>query len=845
MIAGLPCFTFTVQVKSCCILACLFLSLLTCPVNAEEKQSPLNSIKDAVGGAPEGLIKKLKDNIPEKLLDQSIITREKPQKVYPIVRRDFSEHQTYDFNTDIRPILDTKCIACHACVGAPCQLNLEKGGIGLERGGSRTSIYDGTRLHDIAPTRLGIDGQTTADWRQLGFFDVLATAGQGSVENSSLLRQMIDLARSNPLQPNTRIPEDLDLSINRTLTCPAPSEFSSYAKANPHGGMPLAVSGLDDMEYQKLSTWLDEGALIEPVATPLTPKQQTMILKAEEWFNRKDDRVRLVARYLYEHLFLASLYFENPPPGEAPSFFRLIRSKTASGTDAVQVQTNRPNDDPKGAFYYRLVPINETIVHKSLVTYRFDEKRLKYYEDLFFKSDWRVTALPGYSVAEKSNPFIVFADIPATARYRFLLKDAEFFVRNFIRGPVCHGQIATSVIRDQFWVMFEGPEKEQFTNNPDFQNVASPLLGVPGQKSEIMKFGPEWVKYWETRNEYLIKRQSAYQTHFPTGASEHHVWDGDHTNTNAFLTVFRHHTNASVVRGWQGDIPLTVWWMDYPLLERTFYELVVGFDVFGGVAHQAQTRLYFDLIRNEAETNFLRLLPSDRRQQTYDHWYQGMAKIKTLTVYQKLDTETPSSIEYDPSDDDPKNLLLNRFLRHFSPALGDSDIINRCTKDCEKDTSSAEIKHINEALRTLASRPASQLPGIKWLPEVSFMRVDLPNGDYVTYGILRNRRHSNVAFIFGESLRYQEDLDTLTIVPAPVGSYPNLMLRIDFDQIEQFADDVESMKTKQDFDQMIDHWGVLRMSTDFWDTLHSFSALTRHKTPLEAGIYDVSRYGHW
>lgn len=38
---------------------------------------------------------------------------------------------------------------------------------------------------------------------------------------------------------------------------------------------------------------------------------------------------------------------------------------------------------------------------------------------------------------------------------------------------------------------------------------------------------------------------------------------------------------------------------DCPLLERGYYNLVVNFDVFGSVAHQAQTRLYFYPIRND------------------------------------------------------------------------------------------------------------------------------------------------------------------------------------------------------------------------------------------------------
>ncbi len=47
-----------------------------------------------------------------------------------------------------------------------------------------------------------------------------------------------------------------------------------------------------------------------------------------------------------------------------------------------------------------------------------------------------------------------------------------------------------------------------------------------------------------------------------------------------------------------------MWLMDFPLLERTYYQLVVNFDVLGSVSHQAQTRLYFDLIRNGSEVNF-------------------------------------------------------------------------------------------------------------------------------------------------------------------------------------------------------------------------------------------------
>ncbi|WP_410967647.1 fatty acid cis/trans isomerase, partial [Salmonella sp. SAL4441] len=76
----------------------------------------------------------------------------------------------------------------------------------------------------------------------------------------------------------------------------------------------------------------------------------------------------------------------------------------------------------------------------------------------------------------------------------------------------------------------------------------------------------------------------------------------------------------------------------------TYYGLVVNFDVFGNVSHQAQTRLYFDLIRNGAEQNFLRLMPVDARQPLLDDWYQNSGKLKMWMDYQAFDDDTPSAL---------------------------------------------------------------------------------------------------------------------------------------------------------------------------------------------------------
>ena len=66
-----------------------------------------------------------------------------------------------------------------------------------------------------------------------------------------------------------------------------------------------------------------------------------------------------------------------------------------------------------------------------------------------------------------------------------------------------------------------------------------------------------------------------------------------------------------------------LWIVSYPLLERIHYLLVAGFDVFGNVGHQINTRLYMDFLRMEGETNLLSLLPLARRRPLIDAWYRG------------------------------------------------------------------------------------------------------------------------------------------------------------------------------------------------------------------------------
>ncbi|MEY4510270.1 MAG: hypothetical protein RLZZ450_2392 [Pseudomonadota bacterium] len=59
---------------------------------------------------------------------------------------------------DAHRILEHRCVVCHGCYDAPCQLVLSSL-TGLSRGASQTEVYNGSRFFAIAPTRLFVDAK--------------------------------------------------------------------------------------------------------------------------------------------------------------------------------------------------------------------------------------------------------------------------------------------------------------------------------------------------------------------------------------------------------------------------------------------------------------------------------------------------------------------------------------------------------------------------------------------------------------------------------------------------------------------------------------------------------------
>ncbi|WGO98213.1 fatty acid cis/trans isomerase [Saccharophagus degradans] len=793
-------------------------------------------------------------------------------------------HEEVNYYSDIQPILDQKCVACHSCFDAPCQLKLVNAK-GLLRGATAKQVYNGGRTEPQQPTRLNLDGNTEAEWRNLGFHSVLETNNQSPLLKSFIAWGFATQNSENANTLNEAIKENnIELGTTRENQCSATTEeFNRFTHSHPHNGMPLATQGLSQPEYDLVMTWFEQGATIPDAPWTINKQDKGVIQKWEDWLNETSNERKLLARYIYEHLFLAHLYLQ-PDDKLAErildselkypvNFYRLVRSSTPSGTAISPINTALPNQPPQSDVYYRLLPVEETIVYKSHIPYRFDKNRLTEIESLFTSESWKVEDLPSYDYEFRSNPFKTYNAIPAKLRYKFLLQDAEYFVRTFIRGPVCHGPIATDVIRDHFWVMFENPETELFVNNKNYRQSVESLLGLPGENSQLSEFGDEWTIYQNNRNKYAEDRNTAYRQSYNTGRPLNTIWTEKGENPNAFLTVFRHHNNATVLQGWQGSKPRTAWVLDYPLFERTYYELVAGFDVFGNVSHQLQTRLYFDLIRHGGETNFLAYMPKGSREAIFNHWYQGLAQLKTSISYPKLDTLALGAPELNESA--PKDAFFNYFFDKFPSSTNAHAPINRAETSTSNTTDRKEQTHtqslITTQLASIASKPAKELAFIEDLPDLSLLiitsniatpniatsNIATPNiatsnnvtssneNQSIVYSLVRNRMHSNVAFLTGEELRYQPEQDYLSIQKGLVGSYPNLIFKVDESDINRFISALNTPDNDTEFRERMDEFILKRLDDNFWETVHAISNAEKNRNPISSGLLDLNRYGSW
>jgi hypothetical protein len=744
-----------------------------------------------------------------------------------------------DYLKEVKPLLEKRCTVCHSCYNSPCQLKLDSFE-GIDRGATKRAIYNASRLKSMEPTRLFIDAQTTEEWRKKEFFSVTASSAPEGF-NDSLMIQLLAHKMKNPKSKGEYRSDDGGLTCSENR-----SELAEFLEKHPNRGMPFGFPPLKQDEFDLVAGWLYQGgkgpdpAAQQKLETPQLA-DAAAIAKWEAFFNQDDPKHAMTARYIYEHLFLAHIKFST----DTNDFYELVRSKTPPGLPLDLVATVRPYDDPEAPrVYYRFRKVYSIIVQKTHMVYELDDARMQRYEELFIKPEWlQQPHLTGYDPKLSANPFKTFEQIPPRSRYQFLLDSSHYIIMTFIHGPVCKGQVALNVIDDQFWVMFIDPEHDLAVKFPGFLKLNSDRLAMPIEDgSDLRLFSALTDTHKKLAIEYYNARQDFYQTINYAGLGYDAVWKGNSAADAPLLTVYRHFDSASVHKGALGNLPKTLWVIDYPLLERIYYALVAGFDIYGTAGHQLAVRLYMDRLRIEGESYFLDFMPPEKRHGIMQAWYLDM-DLKKINF---VPSDLPAAVKFtttDPKREFAENLINNVLLKETGIKL---DPLNYLSAGADYPSIPQKFETTADYIKGFRAVSRPGMPFVALVnnhnANLAYMRVRLKEGKDLVASLVVNRWHENVAFMLDEDERLNPKKDSVEFVKGMIGSYPNFFFDVKQEDIPDFLNLLESFDASPKSVERLNKYGINRSDERFWETYDWFQQRFNQDEPVRGGLLDLNRY---
>lgn len=746
-----------------------------------------------------------------------------------------------EYLADVEPILVKRCVVCHSCYNSPCQLKLSSWD-GLDRGASKEKIYNAGRLRTMDPSRLLVDAHTTREWREKGFTSVLQEESQQY--DDSIMYMLLEHKRLSPDVSGEYYPEASD------LTCAAnEAELKKYLKKHPNRGMPFGFPPLKQEEFNTVTGWLMQGAHgptaeEQAVLKAIAQSDQPMVDSWETFLNNPDPKYRMTARYLYDHLFLAHITFETG----SDEFYELVRSKTGPGEEIDIIATVRPYDDPgTESFYYRFRKIYSTIVHKTHMVFPLGKNQLSRINELFISPEWAEKPhVVDYDKVKSANPFETYQQIPVRSRYQWLLDNAHYTIMTFIRGPVCKGQVALNVINDHFWLMFLDPDYDLSVKYPGFIKLQSGNLRLPGEVGSNYNLLKSLLKnpHYQWARNYYKARQQFYAAIYPGGLGVDAIWKGNQPDDDPILTVFRHFDSASVHRGVLGNLPASLWVVDYPMFERIYYSLVAGFDVYGTAGHQLATRLYMDALRIEGESYFLDFMPEDKRGPLMASWYTGVS----LDEIHYYPTPAPAGSSF--KTDDPKREFVEQVVNDHITAEDIAFGYNYLKAGESYPPLSKEYNSVEDIINGFVAVSA---PGVSFFrhevnnnANVAWVRIkNIPGKDDIIISAVVDRWHDNVRVLFREKKFLDSSKDRADFIEGFIGSYPNYFLVVDAVDLPDLFDVLDTYDGSPALVQRLEKYGVNRAEDDFWDVYDWFQQKFNESDRVNAGLADLNRYFYY
>ena len=794
-----------------------------------------------------------------------------------------------DYLGKVQPLLAKRCVNCHGCTDSPCRLKLTSYK-GIKKGASGVNYY---ALH------LGEANDPKSARGAKDFHPVVDVNGRDPLQGS-LLYHLVRQGMRNTVGSDPQGAFDLEAirklqwryDKKAKYQCPASGYvLEEFLKKHPLGGMPFGLPRLRQQELTVFRDWILGGAKgPDPANHPelYLPSKPAVIHAWERWLNRDGNKARLLGRYLYEHLFLAHIHFDEMP-GE---FYQLVRAGTPPGqtstvdTAAIdEIITPLPTDDPgMERVYYRLRKITETIVRKNHVVWRVNANTLAALDAHFIQNLWEVPdhqiVLPGY---DTTNPFRVFAQIPAILRHRFMLENSKLIIESMIRSPVCVGRSATYAIADHFWVFFLKPESDVSSGAP-FYRLGSETMQALDLDTRRITLKTKTRRRFDNNRLFIngyeralrkdLEAQVQHGLRPAAGLGLGDIWDGGGGNPNAWLTVLRHDASTTVHHGQEGGLPQSIWVFSFANFERLYYNLVVNFKYWGNLRHKLGTWQSMSHERLDGEDLFVSFLPEASREAIREKYSGGMKLpaqiitgfVGTLTVGKRIEriidlyplqSRGRPTLTSLPGKGRADHEFARLIQQHMNPRVKvTSDLLNCRVADDQNIYISSVIGKIRipvisdfdqwESILRKITEDRGKGRYAPYLPSITYLRVG-SKGKYRLYTAISNRGYLSHNNVFFEDQERDPKRDTISIFHGAIGDYPELFLDIPLHKAADFLNRVQNLNAENyraELRSLKQDYAIRRNSEKFWpfvDWLHK-TMVEREDGYIYAGILDLSKY---
>lgn len=714
-----------------------------------------------------------------------------------------------EFISKVQPLLAKRCVACHACYEAPCLLHFnsyESIQRGLTKEVNVSMIVDlpQNRLKE-APIFSGPNNSPRWDqpaWAKRNFAPLFRMDKNGELDlDKSLFTMVLQQGKLNTpefsLHPN---------GFSKTHICSLDFEkLKGFYQKYPQSGMPYALPKLEESEYEILDLWIKHGAPGPKTSTRNSwnqPSNPRVINSMENFLNGVNPKIKLSARYIYEHSILSHIHFKGTPEDE---FYELVRANNLSGPP-VEIVTEKGNDLISIPFFYRLKRVHDVIARKTHALWELDDASIAEWKLMFLEPVWDdedkiEKNLSLLSPSDLKDPMKYFKQIPEKSRFSFMVKNAEMLVGEIIISPSCSGKLATWAIKDHFWVFF-------LTSNGNEKFLQS-------------------KKIRQSFTERIFKNSSKTKT--PLAINEFHL------DPEMSLSLFRHESNVTVLKGLRGGEPQSYWLMDYQNYEDLYYNLVINYNPYGKVAHQILTWEHFVNNRKVAEKRFIDLFISTDKnckkcgEWVWDRWENGI--VERVASEEMLMNEAVKKIQ---------DQVV--FVMHSGFGT-DVDTLNY--PDHQSTTiSQLNIREWERQLLELTHKKNHSM--LLNFPDVIYVKFNDEAGKEFLYSIVTNRTYENnnnlAIGLIDQNMLLMAEENTLVLSRGLVGNHPNLIVNLKMDDAFEFIEKLKSIQTPEDWVSFRKQFALRRNSSEFWRVYDEITSWQKEHEPLYSGVIDLNFY---